>query len=125
MKQDFKRDLEGRLYKFAVQIVRLVQSLPADTASRELGRQLVRSGTSVTANVVEARAASSRKDYINFYTHALKSANETTLWLHLMKDTLNARTDRYSELANESQEIANILGASVRTMKRNTKSSKF
>ncbi len=119
METDQKQSLDTRLYAFALAIVRCVQTLPSDVALRELGKQLVRSGTSVTANVVEARAASSRKDYINFYTHALKSANETVLWLNLIKDCARTPIPNINDLAKEASQIANILGASVRTMKDN------
>ncbi len=112
-----KKMFEKRFYDYSLGVVRFVSKLPNDTASRELGKQLVRSGTSVAANVTEARAASSRKDYINFYTHALKSANESTFWLALLCDS-NPSIKDADKLKQESREIANILGASVRTMKK-------
>ena len=51
-----------------------------------MGKQLLRSGTSILANYVEANSASSRKDFINFFTYSLKSANESKVWLSLLKD---------------------------------------
>lgn len=81
--------------------------------------QVVRNGTSVGANFFEASAASSRKDYINYFRHALKSANETRFWLALINDT-GSITQRLkldsNELRKETAEIANILGSSIITM---------
>ncbi|MDD3888139.1 MAG: four helix bundle protein, partial [Patescibacteria group bacterium] len=51
-----------------------------------ISKQLLRSGTSILANYVEANSASSKKDFINFFTHSLKSANESKVWLTLLRD---------------------------------------
>ena len=82
-------------------------------------RQVIRSGTSIGANFFEASAASSRKDYINFFRHALKSANETRFWLALVNDTGNVpRASKLDldDLRKETKEIANILASSILTM---------
>ena len=91
--------------------------MPKDTASQVLIKQLTRSGTSVSANVIEAQSASSKKDYINFYTHALKSANESKLWISLIRDTGKIDKEEADKLLRETIEIAKILGASIITMK--------
>ena len=90
-----------------------------------MGKQLIRSGTSVTANVIEAGSASSRKDYINFYTHALKSANETKFWISLLMDSGRLKSEKTNTLLKETEEIANILGASIKTMKNNLAKQKI
>ncbi len=118
-KDNFKSEFDKRLYMYAVEIIRFVGGLSKDTVSQVLAKQLVRSGTSVTANVFEARSASSRKDYINFYTHALKSANESRLWISLIVDTYKTDKDKANELLSETIEISKILGASIITMKKN------
>ena len=71
----------------------------------------------MSANVFEAKAASSRKDYINFYLHALKSANESKFWINLLVDSKKIDEKTGMEIFQETKEIANILGASVVTMK--------
>ena len=76
-----KTDTYQRAYKFALAIIRLVDKLPKDTASLIIGRQLLRSATSIGANIMEGRAGSSKRDFTNFFNHALKSANESKFWL--------------------------------------------
>lgn len=75
---------------------------------------MLHSATSIIANIVEAKSASSRKDYINFFTHALKSANETKVWLCLLRD---ARKVDVSKELQECEEIAKILAKSIITLK--------
>lgn len=72
----------------------------------------------MTANVVEAVAASSRKDYIKFYFYALKSANESKYWLCLLKDSGKVSVETVDPLIKEADEISKILGASVVTLKK-------
>lgn len=93
--------------------------LAKDISGQTIARQLVRSGASVTANVREARAARSKKDYINFYHHALKSANETELWISLARDSGKIKSEESARLLEETKEIAKILAASIITMKKN------
>jgi four helix bundle protein len=116
-----KDDLNRRLYDYSLSIVKFVDGLPKDSLTQVLTNQLLRSGTSVTANIIEARGSSSKKDYINFYTYALKSANESKFWLNLTKDRGKVNSSSCGWLIKETKEIANILGASIITMKRNNK----
>jgi four helix bundle protein len=99
---------------FAVSIIRFVHTLPNLPEYKIISDQVIRSSTSIGANVVEAKSASSKKDYINFYTHALKSANETIYWLSLIKELHSSVS---AELTQEAEELAKILGSSVITMK--------
>ena len=106
-----------RIYRYAIQIVTLVKKLEKDAAMKVISSQLIRSGTSVTANIIEARGASSKRDYINFFHHALKSANESKLWLAIIRDTSPENKTEAEKLLKETGEIANILAASILTMK--------
>ncbi|OGY44602.1 MAG: hypothetical protein A2729_00185 [Candidatus Buchananbacteria bacterium RIFCSPHIGHO2_01_FULL_39_14] len=112
-----KFELQKRIYSYALKIVRFVKSLPKNYEHQILGNQLLRSGTSVAANVIEAYAASSKKDFINFYHHALKSTNESKLWLALIRDTNDQGKDQIKGLFEETIEIGKILAASLLTMK--------
>ena len=114
---DFKKEFYRRLYKYALKIVKFVEKLPRDQVSKIIGGQLLRSGTSVTSNTIEAKSASSKKDYINYYRTALKSANESKLWICLLRDTKKADEKEAEELLKETTEIANILASSILTMK--------
>lgn len=84
-----------------------------------MGKQCLRSGTSILANYVEAQSASSKKDFINFFTHSLKSANESKVWLALFRDT-RKKEDENKELQwliKELIEISNIIASSILTLK--------
>jgi four helix bundle protein len=111
-------DLKKRTYLYGLDIIRFLQGIPRDYISRVLAGQLLRSGTSVGANTIEAQAASSRKDFANFYQYALKSANETKFWLNLLKDSGIANPDKAQVLLSEGNEIANILAASIIKLKK-------
>jgi len=116
---NFKNEFNKRIYKYALNVIKFVDKLPKDTTSQVMAKQLIRSGTSVSANIIEAKAASSKKDYINFYLHALKSANESKLWIGLIRDSKKITETDANKLLDETMEIAKILGASVVTMKKN------
>lgn len=79
--------------------------------------QLMRSATSVGANIIEGKSASSRKDFIKFYEIALKSANETKYWLGLLRDATDADKPAARALLLEAEEISRMLGASIITLK--------
>lgn len=82
-----------------------------------MANQVIRSGTSVGANYIEAQCASSKKDFINFLHHSLKPANESKFWLALLRDTGKLNKDTASSLLIELDEISRILGASLLTAK--------
>ena len=113
----FKEEFRNRVYRFVLDTIGFVEGLAKDQTSRVIGDQLLRSATSIGANVVEAQSAASRKDYANFFPHALKSANETKFWLSLLRDAGKAEEKATNELLSEVTEIANILAASILTLK--------
>ena len=113
----FKEQFKGRVYRFALDIIAFVERLPKGQVSTIIGDQLLRSATSIGANVVEAQGAASRKDYANFFTHALKSANETKFWLGLLRDSNKSEREATDTLLAEVTEIANILAASILTLR--------
>ncbi|MBE9469837.1 MAG: four helix bundle protein [Chloroflexi bacterium] len=116
-KAKFKEEFGARVYGFALDVIGFVDRLPAEQTSRIITDQLIRSTTSIGANVIEAQAASSRKDYTNFFTHALKSANECKFWLGLLRDSGRGDKQTINRLVKEATEIANILAASILTLK--------
>ena len=113
-----KEEFHNRLYSYSLNVIKFVEKLPRDGTCRVIGDQLLRSGTSITSNVIEARAASSKKDYINFYTHAFKSANESKLWVSLLRDSSKCDLEEVALLLNETNELSKILGSSILTMKK-------
>jgi four helix bundle protein len=113
----FKQEFQRRAYKFALDIIEFIEQLPRGSTSHIISGQLLRSATSIGANVIEAQAASSKKDYANFFTHALKSANETKFWISLLRDSGKSAGKPAEKLLKEADEIANILAASILTLK--------
>jgi four helix bundle protein len=117
-KAKFKDEFKNRVYKFALDVIRFVDRLPVEQTSRIISDQLLRSTTSIGANVIEAQAASSRKDYTNFFAHALKSANECKFWWGgLLRDSRRGDKGLINSLLMEATEIANILASSILTLK--------
>ncbi|MBI2175182.1 MAG: four helix bundle protein [Parcubacteria group bacterium] len=115
--KQFKKEFRARLYNWVLRLIKFIDKLPKDSVCTVIGRQLLRSGTSVLANYVEAASASSRKDFINFFTHALKSANESKMWLALLRDTGKSDGTEPKWLPEELSEIANVLASSILTLK--------
>lgn len=112
-----KIELKKRAYTYALDIIRFIDSLDKKDFSVEIiSKQLLRSATSIGANIIEAQAGSSRKDFINFFAHALKSANESCFWLGLLRDS-RGNIVEVGRLLQETIEIAKILGSSILTLK--------
>jgi four helix bundle protein len=113
-----KTDLKRRAYFYALEIMKFIDALNGkDFSVQTIARQLLRSATSVGANIIEAQAGSTKKDFTNFFNHALKSANESKFWLGLLRDSNKADKDKANELLRETTELANILGSSILTLK--------
>ncbi|MFA4966683.1 MAG: four helix bundle protein [Candidatus Margulisiibacteriota bacterium] len=112
-----KMGIKERTYKYALLVIRLIEKLPKDMTSVVIMKQLLRSATSVGANVVEGNSASSRRDFMNFINHALKSANESRFWLNLLKDSGKTASPEAAAAIQETTEICNILAASMLTLK--------
>ncbi len=115
---EFKMDIKKRTYLYALSIIRFIDQLNKnDLSVQVLARQLLRSGTSVGANVIEAQASSSKKEFTNFLNYSLKSAKESKFWLALLRDSGKARRESVNPLLTESKELANILASSILTLK--------
>lgn len=85
-KQQFKHDFKKRCYLFSICILKLSEKLRSNSLNWSLIDQLVRSGTSIGANVVEGGNSVSKKEFINYFQIALKSSSETLYWLSLLKE---------------------------------------
>jgi four helix bundle protein len=119
-KKALKQEFKVRIYQYIIRLLQFLVKLSNAPVIREIKGQLTRSGTSIGANYFEASGASSKKDYQNFFAHALKSANESKFWLAILKDAnlIPANLKTESEfLLNETKEIANIFASSILTMK--------
>ncbi len=114
----FKIDLKKRSYLYALDIIKFLDNLDKkDFFVEVIIKQLLRSATSIGANIIEAQAGSSKKDFTNFFSYALKSANESKFWLALLRDSAKSKRNEVDDLLAETNEIANILGSSILTLK--------
>ena len=115
-----KHDLRLRTSSFALRIVRLYTSLPKTAEAQVLGKQLLRSGTSVGAHYHEATRARSNAEFISKIEAGLQELEETIYWLNLLIDGGIIKKEKLAELCQEADELAAILVASVKTVKRRT-----
>lgn len=104
-----------RTFNFSVKIVELVAKLPRSSVGLAISNQMVRSGTSVGANVEEAQNSGSKKEFIHTMTIALKEARETRFWLRLIEES--GTLTGLSDLKIENLEIIKILTSSVKNAK--------
>lgn len=114
----FKIDIKERCYKFSLELIAFISTLPNERICWIIADQLLRSGTSIGANLVEAMASSSRLEFKKFHEIALKSANETKYWLGLLRDSGKANKDKVNMLLQEVTEIANMIAAGIIKLKR-------
>jgi four helix bundle protein len=105
-KQKFKTDLKSRCYKFSLDIISLTNMLSRRRSSRIISDQLIRSATSIGANLIEAQSSGSRLEFKRFYEIALRSANETKYWLGLLKDSKLGDDKMVDNLLDEVTQIA-------------------
>ena len=116
-KANQSRNVKIRSYLFSVNLIKLLKRFPKNKLCNVISDQLLRSATSVGANIHEAKFSSSKRDFIKFYTIALKSANESKYWLSILRDTSDVLTDEIIVLLMECNEIAKMLAASLLTAK--------
>ena len=116
-----KTELKYRCYYFSIKVIKFLETLPEKKVYWVISDQLLRSATSIGANIVEAKASSSKRDFIKFYEIALKSANETEYWLGLIRDATQADKNKTNQLLVEVEEISKMLGSSLLTLKNKKK----
>lgn len=104
----FKKEFIKRLINFSISIINFCYQLKEDKFFLVIIDQLIRSATSIGANVIEAKSASSKLEYIRYFQIALKSANETKYWLFIIKETNKRYKTQCEVLLKEVSEIANI-----------------
>jgi len=111
-------------YKFAVRIVKLHQYLNNEKKEYILSKQIMRSGTSIGANVNEAQSAVSKSDFINKFGIALKEIRETQYWLNLLKDSGYISEKLHGSLLTDCIELAKLINRIILTTKTNLKKIK-
>ena len=117
----FKIKLKDRAYQYSIKVIEFLDTLPEDSSTQIMAKQLLRSATSIGANIIEAQASSSKRDFTNFFSYSLKSANESLYWLGLPKDAKKINNSQLEYLLSETKELANTLGSSILTLKGKNK----
>ena len=112
-----ERDLQARTKAFALRVIRLYCSLPKTTEAQVLGRQVLRSGTSVGAHYREAMRARSVAEFVSKIEGGLQELEETAYWLELLVESDIVPVSRLTDLLQESKELTAMLVASARTAK--------
>lgn len=112
-----EKDIRNRTFKFAVEIVSLVGRLPRNIAAHELGKQVLRSGTGIGANVREAQRASTKKLFTYKMQIALEEADETIYWLELLWQAKIASSNQVDHIITEAKELYKILMTIVKKSK--------
>ncbi|PZU79894.1 four helix bundle protein [Chryseobacterium taeanense] len=106
-------DIKERTFQFSKQIIFLIQEIDYARKYDSIFNQLLRSATSVGANVAEGKSGSSKNDFLKFQIIALKSANETKYWLRLIKESLPVNEKKFDDLINEIDEISKVLATII------------
>ncbi|CAH8282180.1 four helix bundle protein [Mariniflexile fucanivorans] len=110
--------IRTKSYQFAVRVVNLYKFLVEDRKEFVLSKQLLRSGTSIGANVREAEHAESKADFIHKLSIALKEANETEYWIDLLKETSYLNNSEYISIQVDIKEILKLLTSIIKTSKQ-------
>ncbi|MBI4620367.1 MAG: four helix bundle protein [Desulfobacterales bacterium] len=122
MKND-KSDIVERSVAYSLRIINLYHELEKDSVGRILWKQLLRSGTSIGANVHEAQGAQSKADFISKMSIAHKEARESAYWLRLLQESELIPPDRLRDLSDETDQLIKILSSILITAKRNKQNS--
>ena len=111
--------LRGKSYPFALRVVNLYKYLTTEKKEFILSKQVLRSGTSIGANIVEANQAQSKLDFIHKLSISLKESFETQYWLDLLRDSDYLEARQAESLITDCCELQKILTASIKTAKKN------
>ncbi|WP_373397058.1 four helix bundle protein [Algoriphagus halophilus] len=114
------KDLKVRTKKFALEIIQLVSELPKNTVGFELGKQLVRSGTSIGANYRSSQRGRSRAEFISKLSIVQEEADESIFWLELILESELLKRERVHSIYKEANELTAIFTTMVINAKKNS-----
>jgi four helix bundle protein len=116
-KESIKIAFKRRLYSFVLKLIEFIDALTKDNVSHRIGDQLLRSGTSILGNYVEAQSTASKKEFVNYFNIALRSTNESKMWLALLRDSHRAKSESVQWFLCELDEFSKIFASSILTAK--------
>ena len=114
---NLKSNIKYKTYKFSLTVINFISKFPNKRVFWVIGDQLLRSATSIGANIIEAKSSSSKREFIRYYEISLKSANETKYWLCLLRDSNLVEKEIIEKILKEAVELSNMIGSSLLTMK--------
>ncbi|MEK7166329.1 MAG: four helix bundle protein [Patescibacteria group bacterium] len=120
-RSEFKYEFKKRCYQFSLSVLKLSEQLIVKSVNKVLIDQLIRSATSVGANVVEGSYGSSKKEFVNYFQISVKSASETLYWLSLLQEMNVDLANTIKPLINECVEIRKLLSTIILNTKSNSK----
>lgn len=109
--------LKDKSYQFAIDVIKIVETLHNKNNEYVLSKQLLRSGTAIGALISESEFAQSQLDFINKLSVSLKEANETLYWLSLLKDTNYIDVANYNDKEFKVKELIKMLVSSINTVR--------
>ena len=112
-------DIAERTVAYSIRVIKLYRQIAKDNVGRVIGKQILRSATSIGANVHEAQGAQSKADFIAKMSIAHKEAYETSYWLRIMKEAELVKSEQLAPLADETNQIVKILSSILITSKNN------
>jgi len=113
-------DLEERLVRVAVRIIKLAASLPKSPAGKHVAGQIMRSGTSPAPNYGEARGAESHADFVHKVRIVLKELNETSIWLRIIGGSNMLSKSSIIDIIGENKQLCRIFASTLATARRRT-----
>lgn len=120
-KSSFKQQFKKRCFVFSLELLTLLEKLRGKRANWPLLDQVTRSGTSIGANIVEGGNSTSKKEFINYFQIALKSASETLYWLALLQEINKNSRKQFTKLIQECTEIKKIISTIILNTKKNSR----
>jgi four helix bundle protein len=113
----YENDIRDRTKKFAVEIIKIVVELKKEGVEYPLRDQILRSGTSIGANVKEARVSSSKKELIRFFEIALRSCDETEYWFEVIEMGYDLKKEKFETTKTELKEITKVIAKIIINLK--------
>lgn len=117
MNDESNQDLKHRTKEFALRVIKLYSALPKSVEAQVIGKQILRSGTSVGAQYREACRARSNAEFISKMQSGLQELDETSYWLELLIGGSLVKADRLKSLQDEANQLTAIFVSSVKTAK--------
>lgn len=116
-----KRDIHDRIYRFVLELLNVIKTVPKTTENLILIRQLIRSATSIGANAIETDGSESKKEFIHRFTIAKKEAKESFYWLSLVADHNTKLRKQLESHLKENNELILIISKIIINAKKNEK----